>query len=136
MAIPPSSSPLCHPTPPTYPSPEYSMEASNLLSISPRTREALYQSSTSPDRPRSYQEMVQCWCRALEKRETARRYFEEAQAEFGDFESDIVVVIGSTTYNHFLDKYMGALAAKLRTRSGSSSSRDTDCSSHLSLPSA
>ncbi|KIJ09971.1 hypothetical protein PAXINDRAFT_16974 [Paxillus involutus ATCC 200175] len=73
-------------------------------------REALYQSSTSPDCPLSYQEMIQRWWLALAKKEAAKCRLEEAQQEFEDYESDIIEVIGPATYNHFLNMYVAALA--------------------------
>ncbi|KIJ10084.1 hypothetical protein PAXINDRAFT_16878 [Paxillus involutus ATCC 200175] len=81
-------------------------------------REVLYQLSAAPDRPLSYQEMIEHWCQALAKREIARRSLQEAQEEFSDYEDNIVEVIGPVTYTHFLNMYTTALAQNPSTRPG------------------
>lgn len=71
---------------------------------------------TLQDRPLYYQEMIERWCQALMKRETARQTFEAAHQEFDDYASDIVEVIGRPTYSHFLGLYLAALTPNTITR--------------------
>lgn len=41
---------------------------------------------------------------------------EEAQAEFNDYASEIIEVIGQPTYSHFLAMYLAALAPNTSSR--------------------